>query len=76
MALSKRVTVAVTPKELAALKWVARQLQLQRQPHYSKRAKRPGAGNVLRHMTVADAVARYKAGTAVGEIPEVLQPTT
>jgi len=71
MALSKRVSVAVSPKELAALKWVARQLLLQRRPHYSKTTKRPGAGGVLRLMTVADAVVRYEQAMAQKKPAEV-----
>lgn len=72
MALSKRVSVAVTPKEWAALRWVARELMLSRHPHYSPKAKRPGAGAVLRQMSVADAVAKYDARTQNGEgQPEV-----
>jgi hypothetical protein len=63
MAYSKRVAVAVTPRELAALNWVARRDMLQRYPN-SKAPKRPGAGAVLRRMSVTQAVEEYEKAKA------------
>jgi hypothetical protein len=71
MALSERVSVAVTKREKRALTWVARKLLLQRYPHGTKRTERPGAGAVLRQMSVADALARYEARPGAKKEPEV-----
>lgn len=67
MALSKRVSVAVTPEEYRALQWVALQDLQQRHPHYSKRTKRPGRGAVLRKMSVEEALRRYNERETRGD---------
>jgi hypothetical protein len=61
---SKRVTVAVTPKEYRALQWVAQREQMQRYPG-SASPKRPGRGAVLRTMSVAQALERYEQDEAL-----------
>jgi len=69
MAYSKRVSVALSAKELRALIWIARRDHLQRYPH-SKAPERPGAGAVLRKMSVAQAVAEYEAWIAANKPAE------
>jgi hypothetical protein len=59
MALSKRVSVAVTATEYRALQWAAQQMELRRYPG-STAAKRPGRGAVLRTKSVAQALEEYE----------------
>ena len=61
--LSQAVTLKVTRKEYAALRWNARQLGLKR---YERR--KPSAAAVLRTISLDEAVRRYEAR------PEAVSP--
>jgi len=74
MALSERVSVAVSREEKRALSWIARRDLLQRYPG-SKPAKRPGAGAVLRKMSVAQAVEAYQMAKAAGLVDSAVKRT-